>query len=142
MDGSLSQFHEHDQTCREVQFEESRLDSRLAGPNRLFYLEVKSVTLVENAAALFPDSLTERGQRQLDMLVRAMKQGHRAVILFVIQRSDAGVFVPNVPADFGFSDEALAGLRSGVKVYAYRCRVSRHSVFLSDSMPVRFSIES
>ena len=61
--------------------------------------------------------------------------------LVVIERSDAGVVVSKGPADLGFSVGVLAAIRSGVKVYAYRCRISLHRLFFSYSILVRFPIE-
>ena len=61
-----------------MQFERICPDSSLVGTSGLFWFKVKSVTLVENATALFPDYMIERGQRQLGMLVRAIEQGNCA----------------------------------------------------------------
>lgn len=53
------------------------------------YLEVKSVTLSRTAGlAEFPDSRTERGAKHLLELAELAAAGHRAMLLFLVQRSD------------------------------------------------------
>ena len=135
--GSLPEFREYDGFAREVKFEDSRLDIRLTGPEGLCYIEVKSVTLVENDTGLFPDAPTERGRRHLETLVMAVGQGHRAAVLFVVQRPDASALVPNRPADPDFSDTLADAIGRGVEAYAYRCTVSRRHVRLAESIPVQ-----
>ena len=59
--------------------------------DRKLALEVKSVTLVEDGLALFPDAITERGARHVRELAEiASREGWEAAVLFVLQRSDAG----------------------------------------------------
>ncbi|MFC1574794.1 DNA/RNA nuclease SfsA, partial [Gemmatimonadota bacterium] len=75
----------------EVPMGGSRLDFLLSGSRgRKLALEVKSVTLVEDGVALFPDAVTERGARHVRELAEiAMRPGWEAAVLFVLQRSDA-----------------------------------------------------
>ena len=54
-----------------------------------FYLEVKSVTLVENGIAKFPDAITRRGMNHAKALMNLVSKGFQAGILFVCQRPDA-----------------------------------------------------
>ena len=53
---------------RESTFGESRFDLMLEHENGRQYVEVKSVTLVENGVGLFPDSPTLRGAKHLNTL--------------------------------------------------------------------------
>ena len=136
-DGSVPRFRGYDCLAREVLFEDSRLDIRLTGLEGLCYIEVKSVTLVQNGTGLFPDAPTERGRRHLETLAMAVQQGHRAAVIFVVQRSDASAFSANRPADPDFSHTLADVIGRGVEAYAYRCTVSRRHVRLADSMPVQ-----
>ena len=41
---------------------------------------------------MFPDAVTERGQKHLIELMKLMEQGHKAELIFTIQRQDAIAF--------------------------------------------------
>ena len=133
--GRLEQFSSYSWRRREAVFGHSRLDL-LLGNGELCYVEVKSVTLVEDGVGLFPDAPTTRGARHLEALVEARGQGHRAAVIFVVQREDVRAFAPNVPADPRFAETLQKAERAGVEVYAYRCGVSLEEVTLTDELPV------
>ncbi|HUI39977.1 MAG TPA: DNA/RNA nuclease SfsA [Methanothrix sp.] len=87
------------------------------------FLEVKGCTLVRDGVALFPDAPTLRGRRHLDELARAKQEGHRACVIFVVQRDDTEVFRPNWDTDPAFAQaliRAMAG--GGVEAFAYASR--------------------
>jgi len=70
--------------------ENSRVDFLLRG-NGLpdAYVEVKSVTLCRSPAlAEFPDSVTARGTKHMNELAAVARAGHRAVLLYLVQRTD------------------------------------------------------
>lgn len=108
----------------EVRFGSSRLDFLLhdAG-GRSLYVEAKSVTLVQNGVALFPDAVTARGARHLGELVRAREEGHEAAVLFVLQRSDADRIVAARAIDPDFAEALARAERAGVRVLGRRCSV-------------------
>ena len=54
-----------------------------------FILEVKSVTLVKNKIAMFPDAVTLRGENHVKLLTQLAIENKKAGILFVCQRPDA-----------------------------------------------------
>ena len=135
--GSLPEFAGYDHLLREVTFSDSRLDMVLTSELGRCYIEAKSVTLVEAGTGLFPDAHTERGRKHMSTLVEAWKQGHRAAVVFVIQRPDAQEFSPNEAADPRFCRSLRNAAQLGVEVYAYRCRVSRQEIEIADAVPVR-----
>ena len=137
--GRLEQFRRYAWRRREAFFSHSRLDLAL-GNGGLCYVEVKSVTLVEDGVGLFPDAPTIRGARHLEALMEAREQGHRAAVIFVVQREDARAFAPNVPADPRFAETLQRAEATGVEVYAYRCRVSLQEVAITDELPVLLPI--
>lgn len=114
----------------------SRLDFCLSNASRKCLLEVKSVTLVEDDIGLFPDAPTSRGTRHLRALVRALSEGYRASVVFVIQREDAHSFAPNHKADPLFSATLHQAIATGVEAYACRCRVSQWDIRILDEVPV------
>ncbi len=122
---------------REVARGESRLDFRLSGPSGVTWVETKSVTLVEDGVALFPDAPTRRGRRHLETLTEAARAGDAAAVVFVVQRPDAQGFAPHREADPAFADALVQAAEAGVAVRAYACRVTRSEISLAEEMPVQ-----
>ncbi len=134
--GLLSELSGYDTIAREVRFHDSRLDMMLTRPGETCYVEAKSVTLVEDGVALFPDAPTERGRKHVMSLARAVADGHRGVVAFVVQRPDAEKLRPNSRADPAFCAALDKAASSGVDVYAYACQVSLKDIRISKSIPV------
>jgi sugar fermentation stimulation protein A len=120
---------------REVPYGHSRLDFRLSGPDGVLWVETKSVTLVEDEVALFPDAPTARGRRHLQTLVAAVQAGDQAAAVFVVQRPDARRFSPHHEADPDFAHALQQATRAGVAVRAYTCHVSYHEISLAHEIP-------
>ena len=94
------------------------------------------MTLVESGAALFPDAPTSRGVKHMGSLVKAVEEGSRAAVIFVIQRGDALRFSPHEAADPDFAAAFRMALASGVEAYAYTCQVSPREIFLAGQIPI------
>lgn len=135
-DGRVPQFRGYSRIRREVTFGESRLDLLLEAPGGICYVETKSVTLVVNGAALFPDAPTIRGVRHLKSLGQAVAGGHRAAVVFVVQRDDAAAFSPHDAADPEFGRALRRCMKEGVEAIAYCCQVSEQEVKLAGPVPV------
>ena len=71
--------------------------------------------------------------------MEAIRQGHRAVVIFVAQREDVQAVAPNDGADPRFGRALREAQAAGVEVYAYRCHVSLEEVALGESLLVRLS---
>lgn len=128
---------------REVKYGvNSRIDMLLESPGRpLCYVEVKNVHLVRPdgpnpGAHEFPDSVTARGAKHLDELSAMVAAGHRAVMLFCIQRMDGGRFAlaRDIDPKYGLAfDRARA---AGVEALAWECDVTLERVMLRRPVPV------
>jgi sugar fermentation stimulation protein A len=93
------------------------------------WLEVKSVTLVEDRVALFPDAPTVRGTRHLCELVAIAQAGHaRAAVLFVVQRPDADCLKPCRLRDPEFAAALVQAANSGVNIRALTCRLTLEQI--------------
>ena len=134
--GQLAQFAGYSGLVRESTFGESRLDIMLEGEQGRCYVEAKSVTLVENGVGLFPDSPTIRGVKHLQSLAAATSAGHRAAVVFVVQRSDASTFATNDRSDPDLGQAFRWARTQGVEAYAYNCRVTETSVRLDQPLPI------
>jgi len=129
--GELEEFAGWSYVRREVSFGSSRLDFLLENDagGRL-YVEAKSVTLVEDGVALFPDAVTARGARHLEELIRAVRAGHQAAVFFVLQRPDASRIVAARRIDPVFADTLVRAEQAGVRVLARRCAVGWEGIRL------------
>lgn len=111
-----------------------RLDGRLGVPA---YLEVKSATLAQGRLALFPDSVSERGRRHLEVLAALREQGSRAALLFLVQRSDCDAVVPADAIDPAYGAALRDAARRGVELYALGARVTPRGIQVERELPVR-----
>ena len=114
----------------------SRLDFVLERPVERCYVEVKNVTLVVDRVATFPDAVSERGTKHLKELMRLRREGHRAVLLFVIQRSDCPSFRPADEIDPEYGRWLRRAVKAGVEVYPYGARVTTRAITLRDAVPL------
>ncbi|MDW7991956.1 MAG: DNA/RNA nuclease SfsA [Anaerolineae bacterium] len=136
-EGRLPEWEKVTRVEREVRCGESRLDFRLEGPAGVVWVETKSVTLVEDGVALFPDAPTLRGQRHLVQLTKQVRRGEGAAVVFIVQRPDAEAFAPHARADPAFAACLAEAAAAGVRVYAYACAVSREEIRITWPLPVR-----
>jgi sugar fermentation stimulation protein A len=135
--GTLSPLAGYPRVRREVSYGRSRLDFLLEDDARPACLvEVKSVTLVLDGLACFPDAVTLRGRRHLGELASGLEAGYRAVVLFVVQRDDALGLRPHDESDPDFGRTLRDVAQRGVEVYAYGCRVEPGRVEIARSLPV------
>ena len=121
--GLLGAFLAYESVRREVRYGESRLDLLFDGPPGLLYVEAKSVNLVEDATAWFADAPTTRGARHLRELQAAVREGHRAAVVFVVQRDDVQRLMPYEEADPAFAEALRLAIANGVEAYAIVCAV-------------------
>ena len=122
--GSLEAFAGTTLEKREITVGNSRLDFLLSHSDGKIYVEVKSVTLVVDGQARFPDAPTTRGTKHLHELISlAKKRGVRAAAVFVVQRNDARSFTPNAIMDPEFAQALRLAKKSDVSIFAYACEV-------------------
>lgn len=116
----------------------SRIDILLECPKRgLAYVEVKNVHLSRKAGlAEFPDSKTERGTKHLAELAAMVAEGHRSVMVFLVQRADVTKLslARDVDPAYGAAfDKALA---AGVEAVALRCKLSPGEIVVEKAVPI------
>ena len=134
---AISELRDWDLVRAEVKMGRSRFDFILSrGESEKLMLEVKSVTLVEDGVALFPDAVTERGARHVRELSEiAAKPGWEAAVLFVLQRPDAGEIRAARSIDPKFSEALTEAGKAGVRILGRRCTVLEDRVELGISVP-------
>lgn len=108
----------------------SRIDFLLQEPGLPdAYVEVKSVTLSRcPGVAEFPDSVTARGLRHLEELAEVARTGQRAVMLFLVQRTDCQTVTLAADIDPAYAEAYAAARAAGVETLCLGCRISPESV--------------
>lgn len=138
LEGGLAGLEGYEQIRAEVKYrEKSRVDFLLSGSGRRdCYLEVKSVTLSRQAGlAEFPDSVTSRGAKHLGDLAAMVAEGHRAVLLFLVQRSDCSSVRLACDIDPAYAAAFEAAMEAGVEVMCFDCRLSPEEIMLRGALP-------
>ncbi|HZK24282.1 MAG TPA: DNA/RNA nuclease SfsA [Oscillospiraceae bacterium] len=133
---ALPPFEQCEFVRSEPVYSSGRFDFLLAEAGQAVYVEVKSVTLVIDKVALFPDAPTARGRRHLAHLADLQREGCRCAVIFIIQRGDADYFAPNRRTDLQFGQSLRQAASAGVELYAYRCRVDQAGMTLAERLPV------
>ena len=120
----------------------SRIDIYLANKGRdestfvdETYVEVKSVTLIKDGVAQFPDAPTERGRKHLEELISLKKEGIRAVVFFLIEHPNGNSFRPNWENDAKFSQTLKKAYAEGVEILVYKTQNTLDKIeLLGDSL--------
>lgn len=93
------------------------------------YVEVKSVTLSRKSGiAEFPDSVTKRGVKHLVELSDMVTDGHRAVMLYLVQRTDCTAFTLADDLDPAYATAFTKATHAGVEVLCFSSAITTHSV--------------
>jgi sugar fermentation stimulation protein A len=102
------------------------------------YVEIKNVHLMRSAGlAEFPDAVTERGAKHLGELAQMVRAGHRAVMLYLVQRADANSLCLAADIDPAYAQAFEAATAAGVETLAYRCRLSPDEIVIDRKIPIR-----
>lgn len=128
----IPELAEFDNIIPEQKILDSRIDFYLTTKDeeKSAYLEVKNVTLVENKVALFPDAVSTRGQKHLSDLMEIKKMGHRAIMLYVVNREDADIFKPAEQVDPIYAKLLKEASQNGVEIFVYACKLSPQEITL------------
>lgn len=128
---------------REVRYgKNSRIDLLLEGENRPdCYVEVKNVTLKRdpagpNSGAEFPDSVTKRGTKHLMEMSDMVAAGHRAVMVYIVQREDCSHFTLADDIDPAYAEAFAAARAAGVEAICYACKIAVDGIHIADQLPI------
>ena len=117
--------------------EKSRVDFLLTGDGPDIYVEVKNVHLRRtDDLAEFPDCVTARGARHLDELSGMVAQGHRAVMLYLVQRTDCARFALARDLDPAYGQAFDRARDAGVEVVCADTVISTRGVSLGKAIDV------
>jgi sugar fermentation stimulation protein A len=122
----------------EVKFgeENSRVDFLLTDPEKAdCYVEVKSVTLLDENTGYFPDAKTLRGQKHLRELSLIARQGKHAVLFFCVQHSGIQSVQVAKHIDPDYAMELKQAMLNGVHILCYGCAISTEKIYVNQPLP-------
>jgi sugar fermentation stimulation protein A len=99
-------------------------------------VEVKNVHLRRCCGAEFPDSVTARGARHLRALARRVQAGARAVMVYVVQRTDCRDFRIAADLDPAYARAVGAAAAGRVESLCLACRISVDEIRLAGRLPI------
>ena len=138
--GIVKELKDYPGLRREVKYgRNSRIDILLECAKRgTCYVEVKNVHMMRKAGlAEFPDSVTERGAKHLVEMSDMVREGHRAVMVYLIQRPDATRLSLAEDVDAGYVAAFRTAMAAGVEAIALRCRVSPEEIAVEKTVPIK-----
>lgn len=135
-ENNIPELRGYQQIQSEVKYgQNSRIDFLLRDDEtNMTYVEVKSVTLKQGDWALFPDSVTARGKKHAEELIKIKKSGHRALMLFVVQREDVKAFQVADTIDPAYASALKTAKQTGVEVLIYQSKLNLTSWKLDQAL--------
>lgn len=121
----------------EVKFLDSRFDIYIENEVEKGFVEVKNVSLKDGEYARFPDSVSARGKKHLETLIKVKENGYRAVMLYIIQRTDVSIFAPADDIDPEYGKALRKAYKAGVEIISYQVKVNPERVELLKEIPFK-----
>lgn len=113
---------------------ESRLDGLLSKGDKKHFIEIKNTTYAEGTTAMFPDAVTERGQKHLIEMMKLIDEGHQCELIFTIQRDDVKSFAPAAKLDPKYAELFRKAIDHGLIINPVIVHIDRDSVYLTDQV--------
>ena len=138
-EGVMTELSGFSSLQREVKYgsENSRIDFLLKFEKQAdVYVEVKSVTLLENDKGYFPDAVTTRGQKHLRELIEMVEQGYRAVLCFAVLHTGINSVQAAKHVDAKYAELLKEAVEKGVEVFAYKADITTSDITLTQQAPV------
>lgn len=118
----------------------SRLDLGLyQGPGADTLVEIKNVTLLDGECLRFPDAVSERGRKHLDLLAEAHRRGWRSLILFALNRPEGSCFGPAWDIDPAYAKRLQEVAAQGIEVLPIRLRHGDQDVEVAEQVPANLN---
>ena len=124
---------------QEVTYGNSRFDFQLSKDDKIMVLEVKSVTLVEQGIAKFPDAVTARGRKHVQHLAKLATEGLDVMILFVVQRPDAVYFQPQWERDPAFGRALFKAWGDGLQIRVIKMKMTMDTIYNLGEIPYQLN---
>lgn len=137
LSGSIAELQGYKNLRREVKYgQNSRIDILVEDEGRApCYVEVKNVTLSREAGtAEFPDSPTARGTKHLHELAHMVEGGARAVMFYLVNRTDAERFRLASDIDPTYKKAFDMASSLGVERLVYGCDITPSAIVINRAL--------
>ena len=123
----------------EVKFgDNTRFDFLITKKNYKAFVEVKNVTLMRKPKiAEFPDSITSRGAKHIEELIKARKKGYEVYIAFIVQREDCNKFAIADDIDPEYSKLLSKAVKKKLNILCYDCKFSSKGIKLNNKIKLK-----
>lgn len=122
---------------QEYKYGNSRFDIYIETKTDKIFVEVKGVTLEEDGVVRFPDAPTERGIKHLKELQKAVEEGYRACVVFLVQMQDVKYFEPNYETHPQFASELKKAHENGVEIFVYDSVVTPDEIIMNKKVEIK-----
>lgn len=138
--GVIAELQGYQHLRREVPYgKNSRIDILLEDPSLpLTYVEVKNVHWKRDRKVAFPSSVTTRGAKHMRELSDMVRQGHKAYVVYIVQRNDCEEFELAHDIDPHYAGETFKALEAGVRALIYACDVNPNGIRISKRLRFEF----
>jgi sugar fermentation stimulation protein A len=140
--GAIRCLKGYDQIQRERTYaplgqERARFDLFLSQGQRAdAWVEVKNVTLWQSDCLTFPDAVTERGRKHLELLRHACGEGYRGVMVYALNRPEGTRFRPAEEIDPAYGESLRQAVARGLEVVAVRIEHSAQAMRVKGEVAV------
>ena len=116
----------------------TRFDFMVNDKKNKAYVEVKNVTLSrKKGLAEFPDSITARGLKHINELVKASKKNYKIYILYLVQRDDCKLFTIAKDIDPSFAIALSKAVKNKLKILCYDCKFYTKGIKLNNEIKIK-----
>jgi len=136
LNNKVDEIKDIDLLKREVTFSNSRFDLYFEKGKDKGFVEVKGVTLEKNGLSMFPDAPTKRGTKHILEMIKAVEEGYKGYIFFLVQMENIKHFTPNTSMDESFSRALIKAKEKGVNILSYNTVVKKDSIVLNEKVEV------
>jgi len=133
--GEIGKLKGYTEVKREVKFRDSRFDVMAKNEKEICFVEVKNCTLKKGDYVLFPDAVTTRGKKHLETLIQVKEEGMRAVMLYIIQRTDVDKFALAKEIDPAYAKTLKKAHEKGVEIIPFQAKVTPEKIELIKELP-------
>ena len=128
----VNKLKNYERIQQEVKFGNNTRFDFLISKNKKTFIEVKNVTLSrKKGIAEFPDSITTRGRKHINELLKAGNKGYKIYLLFVIQRDDCNKFKIASDIDAEYWKVITKAVKKNLNILCYDCKISPKGIKLN-----------
>ena len=136
----IDEFRDIEKIKPEIKFgKNTRFDFLLINKKIKTFIEVKNVTLSRKKdIAEFPDTITARGLKHINELIKASKKNYKIFIIFLIQRNDCKSFMVAKDIDPNYANALKKAVKNKLNILCYDCKFSSKGIEVNNKIKFKF----